>query len=83
MMGRISIVVWIIVITIFFSCSEEELTNHSNDYDTIPEPPGWELVWHDEFDGDEIDTNKDASNMKMLITGPVSPIYLGVLTGNV
>jgi beta-glucanase (GH16 family) len=22
----------------------------------IPEPPGWKLVWHDEFDGTEIDT---------------------------
>lgn len=29
-----------------------------NDNQNIPTPEGWELVWHDEFDGTSIDLNK-------------------------
>lgn len=55
MMRRIRTIIWVIVITALFTCTEEEPTSHSDDSDTIPEPSGWELIWHDEFDGDEID----------------------------
>ena len=40
----------------FASCSKDEKVNNPND--TIPEIPGYTLVWNDEFDGQFINPNK-------------------------
>jgi len=40
---------------LFLECPDGA-TKPSNDSDTIVVPEGWELVWHDEFDGGEVDT---------------------------
>ncbi len=40
----------------FASCSKDEGTTSAND--TIPEIPGYTLVWNDEFDGQYINPNK-------------------------
>lgn len=40
----------------FASCGKDENTTSSND--TIPEIPGYTLVWNDEFDGQYINPNK-------------------------
>jgi beta-glucanase (GH16 family) len=37
-------------------CPEKTVTN--SDQDNIVAPEGWELIWHDEFDQDSVDTAK-------------------------
>ncbi len=39
-------------------CREKDSAKTPTQNNSIPEPPGWSLVWHDEFDGEEIDLSK-------------------------
>ncbi len=39
-------------------CSKKDKNLAKSDDTEIPTPEGWELVWHDEFDGASIDTKK-------------------------
>lgn len=49
--------IYLAIISISFaSCSKEEITTSPND--TIPEIPGYTLVWNDEFNGTAIDLSK-------------------------
>ena len=53
----------LIVILSFISlsisfCSKKDKNPANNDENDIPTPDGWELVWHDEFDGTVIDLKK-------------------------
>jgi beta-glucanase (GH16 family) len=55
---------FVISIPFFYSlnigCQSSDKQNSINnpDTDTIPQPKGWKLVWHDEFNGPNIDNTK-------------------------
>ena len=50
-------VLCLILLSISF-CSKKDKNPAKSDDDDIPTPEGWELVWHDEFDGASIDLKK-------------------------
>jgi beta-glucanase (GH16 family) len=52
---------FLVTVTIFLllnSCSKSGTGNGNDDTDPVPDLPGWDLVWHDEFEGDGIDMSK-------------------------
>jgi beta-glucanase (GH16 family) len=51
------IVLSLLALPIFF-CSKKDKNPTKSDENDIPTPEGWELVWHDEFDGTAIDPKK-------------------------
>ncbi|MEG3766119.1 glycoside hydrolase family 16 protein, partial [Alteromonas sp. 14N.309.X.WAT.G.H12] len=46
-----------ISVTSLFGCGESAKTSTDVDGIDISQPSGWELVWHDEFEGGAIDEN--------------------------
>jgi len=55
-LSKILLMVLTIISISFASCNKDETVNNPND--TIPEIPGYTLVWNDEFDGQYINPNK-------------------------
>ncbi len=49
-----------ILLVLLLGCKKDDQANNPdpNPADTIPAPPGWRLVWHDEFNGPAIDQTK-------------------------
>ena len=45
-------------LTIFASCSNDDDNSETVNEPKAWEKDGWNLVWHDEFDGDELDLTK-------------------------
>jgi len=56
LISKILLMVLTIISISFASCNKDEEVNNPND--TIPEIPGYTLVWNDEFDGQYINPNK-------------------------
>lgn len=52
------IMILIIFLSILVQCNKDEKNPAKSDEQKIPEPEGWQLVWHDEFDGTTIDKTK-------------------------
>jgi len=54
-----SILIVLILIFTSMSCTKNSTnSNDKNNQNEIPEPPGWNLIWNDEFNASEIDLTK-------------------------
>jgi hypothetical protein len=48
------------VLNIVSGCKKNDsVVNSVSPSDTIPQLPGWKLVWNDEFNGIKVDTSKE------------------------
>ncbi len=56
--GAIALIVVCLLSLSFFSCKKADSVVNPLDSTNVPSLPGWELVWHDEFDSSGIDLSK-------------------------
>ncbi len=52
------LLIFFTLLTLFSNCTESGSDPDNGNNINIPNPPGWQLVWNDEFDGNRLDLTK-------------------------